>query len=129
MRDLNYITVGTKIKERRKAVGRTQEFLANALDVNASHICNIEAGRSSPSLTALVNIANALECSVDYFIDAEYHYQINDDKKDNIENCEIIEDNIDKQILRYLRYCDYDTKYKIYEIMKILSGYDLHDDK
>lgn len=84
MRDLNYITVGTKIKERRKAVGRTQEFLANALDVNASHICNIEAGRSSPSLTALVNIANALECSVDYFIDAEYHYQINDDKKDNI---------------------------------------------
>ena len=119
MRDLNYITVGTKIKERRKAVGRTQEFLANALDVNAIHICNIEAGRSSPSLTALVNIANALECSVDYFIDAEYHYQINDDKKDNI----------DKQILRYLRYCDYDTKYKIYEIMKILSGYDLHDDK
>ena len=117
MKDLNYITIGTKIKERRKAVGKTQEFLANFLDVNASHICNIEAGRSSPSLTALINIANSLECSVDYFIDAEYYYQVNLDEKDNI----------DKKIIRHLRYCDYDTKYKLYEIMKILSGYDLHD--
>lgn len=117
MKDLNYITIGTKIKERRKSLRRTQEFLANALDVNASHICNIEAGRSSPSLTALINIANALECSVDYFIDAEYHYPIDLMEKDNI----------DKQIMRYLQYCDYDTKYKIYEIMKVLTGYDLQD--
>ena len=117
MKDLNYITIGTKIKERRKAVGRTQEFLANALDVNASHICNIEAGRSSPSLTALINIANALECSVDYFIDAEYYYQLEHAEKDNI----------DKQIMRHLQYCDYDTKYKIYEIMKVLTVYDLHE--
>lgn len=113
MKDLNYIAIGTKIKERRKAVGKTQEFLANALDVNPSHICNIEAGRSSPSLTALINIANALECSVDYFIDAEYHYQVEDVEKDNI----------DKQIIRYLNYCDYDTKYKLYEIMKVLNNY------
>ena len=119
MKDLNYIAIGTKIKERRKAVSKTQEFLANALDVNASHICNIEAGRSSPSLTALINIANALECSVDYFIDGEYHYQAEDAAKDNI----------DKKILRHLRYCDFDTKLKLYEIMKILSGYDLHNDK
>lgn len=118
MKDLNYITIGTKIKERRKAVGRTQEYLGNFLDVNASHICNIEAGRSSPSLTALVNIANALECSIDYFIDSEYYYQIDDTEKDNI----------DKKIMRYLRYCDYDTKYKLYEIMKVLNGYDLHDE-
>lgn len=118
MKELNYITIGTKIKERRKAVGKTQEFLANALDVNASHICNIEAGRSSPSLTALINIANALECSVDYFIDAEYYYQLESAEKDNIE----------KKIQRYLRYCDSDTKYKIYEIVKILSGYDMKDE-
>lgn len=113
MKELNYITIGTKIKERRKAVGKTQEYLANALDVNPSHICNIEAGRSSPSLTALINIANALECSVDYFIDAEYHYQPENTEKDNI----------DKQITRYLNFCDCDTKYKVYEIMKILNGY------
>lgn len=117
MKDLNYIAIGTKIKERRKAVGKTQEYLANVLDVNASHICNIEAGRSSPSLTILINIANILECSVDYFIDAEYLYQSEHTEKDNI----------DKQIIRYLRYCDYDTKYKMYEIMKILSGYDLKE--
>lgn len=113
MQELNYIVIGTKIKERRKAMGKTQEYISNILDVNPSHICNIEAGRSSPSLTALINIANALECSVDYFIDAEYHYQVEDEEKDNI----------DKQIIRYLNYCDYDTKYKLYEIMKVLNNY------
>lgn len=117
MKDLNYIIIGTKIKERRKAVGKTQEYLANALDVNASHICNIEAGRSSPSLTALVNIANALECSVDYFIDGEYHYQTATNELDNI----------DRQIMRMLRYCNYDTKHKIYEIVKILSECDIRE--
>lgn len=117
MKDLNYITIGTKIKERRKAVGKTQEYLANSLDVNPSHICNIEAGRSSPSLTALVNIANALECSVDYFIDGEYLHEAEVAEKDNI----------DRQIMRLLRYCDYDTKHKMYAITKILSGYDMSE--
>ena len=68
MTDLDFKAIGLKIKERRKAVGITQEYIANALEVNPSHISNIENGRANPSLTALVKIANILECSVDYFI-------------------------------------------------------------
>ena len=71
MADLDFKEIGLKIKERRKAVGITQEYIANVLEVNPSHISNIENGRANPSLTALVKIANILECSVDYFISGE----------------------------------------------------------
>ena len=76
MTDLDFKEIGLKIKERRKAVGVTQEHIANELEVNTSHISNIECGRDNPSLTALVKIANILECSVDFFISGEYTYKI-----------------------------------------------------
>ena len=73
---MDFITIGRKIKSRRKAVGITQETVAGILDVNASHICNIECGRAHPSLTVLVKIANILQCSVDCFLNEEYTYKI-----------------------------------------------------
>ena len=68
MSDLNFKVIGQKIKERRQSIGITQESIANYLEVNQSHISNIECGRAIPSLFALIQIANILECSVDYFI-------------------------------------------------------------
>lgn len=68
MTDLDFKAIGLRIKERRQQLGITQEYIANTLDVNPSHISNIECGRANPSLTALVKIANILQCSVDVFI-------------------------------------------------------------
>ena len=62
MNDLDFKAIGLKIKERRKSLGITQESIANALDVNPSHISNIECGRANPSLTTLIKIANLLQC-------------------------------------------------------------------
>ena len=67
MTDLDFAEIGSKIKERRLSLKMTQDFIANKLDVNPSHISNVECGRANPSLTALVKIANTLECSVDFF--------------------------------------------------------------
>ena len=74
MTDLDFKTIGQKIKERRISLGLTQDYIANHLNVNPSHVSNIECGRANPSLTALVKIANLLECSVDYFLNGEYTY-------------------------------------------------------
>ena len=76
MTNLDFKAIGLKIKERRQMQGITQEYIANLLDVNPSHISNIECGRANPSLTALVKIANILQCSIDYFISGEYTYKI-----------------------------------------------------
>jgi transcriptional regulator with XRE-family HTH domain len=110
MTDLDFKAIGLKIRERRQAVGITQEAIANKLDVNPSHISNIECGRANPSLTALVKIANILQCSVDYFINGEYTYKINKDE----------EKNLDIQIMEKLRYCDTNKKIKVLKMIDLL---------
>lgn len=39
---LDYKAIGLKIKSRRKALGITQERVANKLGVNVTHVSNIE---------------------------------------------------------------------------------------
>lgn len=110
MDDLDFKLIGANIKKRRKALGITQEFIANSLDVNPSHISNIECGRANPSLTALVKIANILHCSVDYFISGEYTYQANTS----------IEDSLDDKIMNKLKFCDLDKKNRILKMIDLL---------
>lgn len=110
MTDLDFKEIGLKIKERRKAVGITQEYIANVLDVNPSHISNIECGRANPSLTALVKIANILHCGVDDFVSGEYTY-----KTDNE-----IETTLDDKIMDKLRFCDTDKKNRILKMIDLL---------
>ncbi|MGN0513219.1 MAG: helix-turn-helix domain-containing protein [Lachnospiraceae bacterium] len=110
MTDLDFKEIGLKIKERRKAVGVTQEHIANELEVNPSHISNIECGRANPSLTALVKIANILECSVDFFISGEYTYKIDKNK----------EKTLDDDIMDKLKYCDTDKKIKVLKMIDLL---------
>ncbi len=92
------------------SLGITQEFIANQLDVNPSHISNIECGRANPSLTALIKIANTLNCSVDYFISGEYTFERNESQTKSL----------DDTILDKLQYCDIDKKEKIIKIIDLL---------
>ncbi len=110
MADLDFKQIGLKIKERRQNQGLTQEFIANKLDVNPSHISNIEGGRAHPSLTALVKIANILQCSVDYFISGEYTYRV--DKGATM--------TLDSQIMGKLKYCDMDKKQRVLKMIDLL---------
>lgn len=110
MTDLDFCTIGRQIRKRRLECGITQETIANRLDVNPSHISNIENGRANPSLTALVRIANILECSVDFFIGHEYTYPKH--------SCS--EQIIDEKIAERLRLCDHTTKEKILKIIDLL---------
>ncbi len=112
MSDVNFKLIGEKIKRRRNSLGITQEYIANALDVNPSHISNIECGRANPSLTALIKIANILQCSVDTFIDEEYVY-----KYDNSDNT-----YIDDKIIKTLQLCSNEGKEKFLKILEIIES-------
>ncbi len=109
MLNLDFKKIGEKIKIRRKYLGITQEYIANELEVNPSHISNIECGRANPSLTVLVKIANILQCSVDYFIIHEYTF-----------TCPVSA-KIDIRISNSLKHCDDITKDKILQIIDILT--------
>lgn len=110
MTDLNFKAIGSKIKQRRQSLGITQEAIANQLDVNPSHISNIECGRANPSLTALVKIANILHCSVDRFICDEYTYHTDT----NLEN------SLDEKIMNKLKYSSDEKKMLVLKMLDIL---------
>ena len=73
MVELDFKSIGQKIKEVRNDRGLTQDNLAEKVTVNVSHVSNIETGKTKVSLTLLVSISNALNVTVDYLLGNEYH--------------------------------------------------------
>lgn len=73
MIELDFSVIGQRIKEVRSECNLTQEYIANMTGVNVSHISNIETNMVKVSLTLLVGICNALDCTLDYILQNEYH--------------------------------------------------------
>ena len=73
MQDLDFAFIGKRIREVRSGKHLTQEYLAETTGVNVSHISNIELNKVKVSLTLLVQICNALDVSMDYLLENEYH--------------------------------------------------------
>lgn len=62
--NLDYKAIGKRIKIARIRADLTQEKLAERVNLSTSHMSNIETGTTKVSLSAIVDIANALsvEC-------------------------------------------------------------------
>ena len=59
-----YKKLGKNIKKRRKALGLTQEELAEKINMSLNFVGKIEVAFSKPSLDTLIIIANALKTTV-----------------------------------------------------------------
>ena len=56
------------IREKRKQLGISQNELADACDIAQSTLCDIEMGRSKPSIDVAIKIAKELgEKNIDFF--------------------------------------------------------------
>uniref|UniRef100_UPI004057A577 helix-turn-helix domain-containing protein n=1 Tax=Agathobacter sp. TaxID=2021311 RepID=UPI004057A577 len=73
MNELDFALIGQRIKQVRSDKKLTQEYLANVTGVNVSHISNVETNKVKVSLTLLVGICNALDVTMDYLLENEYH--------------------------------------------------------
>ncbi|MEY8319948.1 helix-turn-helix transcriptional regulator [Lachnospiraceae bacterium 46-61] len=63
---LDYEQLGKRIKQVRKMKSLSQNALAEKAELTPNFIAKIEGNNTSISLKTLVNIANALEISIDY---------------------------------------------------------------
>lgn len=63
--EINYKAIGQRIKIARIKKGKTQESVADIIDITPPHMSNIETGKTKLSLPTLIAIANALSVSVD----------------------------------------------------------------
>ncbi len=62
---MDYVSLGRRIREKRRKKNITQTELASLTGISAVHISNIELGHTRASLSTLVSIANALGTSLD----------------------------------------------------------------
>ena len=63
--EINYQAIGLRIQKARKKKKLTQGELAEIVDVTATHISHIENGATKLGLPTIVDIANALDTTVD----------------------------------------------------------------
>ncbi len=106
MKTLDYDKIADRIRDIRLQRGLTQENLAEAADVNQSHINNVENHRSRLSLTALVNICRVMDVSVDYILGSAAGEP---------------EASIDLEILREAKRCDPKMKERLLTIIRALQ--------
>ena len=66
---LRHRIIGALLRQARTEAGRSQEDLANLLDVPVSRIPNYEFGKTEIPLLELETLAESLNVSLDYFMD------------------------------------------------------------
>ena len=106
MNTLNFANIGQKLRKVRISKNLTQEYVANMVDVNTSHISNIENNRVKVSLSTLVQICNALDTTVDYILADEYNHPSS---------------VIEQEILHEVQSCSLETQKQILKIVKALQ--------
>lgn len=65
---VDFKLIGTRIKSVRKEKGRTQEWLAEKIDVTVGYVSQIERGITKVNLETLGEIGAALETDISYFL-------------------------------------------------------------
>lgn len=62
------MTLGERIRGRRRVLGLTQSSLAQALGLTPQHISVIEQDKRVPSLSSLEKLARELGVTIDYLV-------------------------------------------------------------
>lgn len=63
--EINYIAIGKRIRKFREEKRMTQEWLAERSALTPAHFSHIETGNTKVSLPSLLQIANALDVTLD----------------------------------------------------------------
>ena len=113
MPTLDYYNIGRKIRKRRLSLEITQKVVANRLDTDPSHICNIECGRSGISLNTLILIANTLECSVDYFLSGEYTFH-------TVSDASMSERALYNRVCEKISECDFSKRERLLKLLNLI---------
>ena len=65
---IDYKSIGVRIKAARQQKHYTQDQVADMCDVSIQHISNIENNKTKVSLPLLIDIANALQVTLDQLV-------------------------------------------------------------
>lgn len=69
------MTLASNIKEARQIKNVSQEQLAEIIDVNQAFVSQLERGVRVPTVAVLEQIADALDCSLDYLVGRDTNHK------------------------------------------------------
>lgn len=61
---VDYAAIGRRIKKQRRELGRTQEWLAERLQVSVGYVSQVERGITRVNLDTLSEVAHHLDCGL-----------------------------------------------------------------
>jgi len=70
-KELNFKTIGDRIRKQREFLGYTRDYLAEQLSVSTNFCRDIEIGAKGMSIQTLAKISSILKLSVDYIMFGE----------------------------------------------------------
>jgi len=71
MKELNFLSIGNRIRKQREFLGYTRDRLAELIDVTPIFCRDIEIGSKGMSIQTLFKISQALKVSTDYILNGE----------------------------------------------------------
>ena len=74
------VTMGSRLKQRRKRLGLTQEELAEKVDVSVNHISAVENSKENLSINLLLKLCECLNTTPDYVLLGTSHSQSDPDR-------------------------------------------------
>ena len=89
--NIDYKSIGKRIKIARIKKDITQDKLSEEVGISPSHLSNIETGSTRLSLQTMVNLANALDVSIDALLsDSIIHAGavFRDEIQETLEDCD-----------------------------------------
>ncbi|MBO5450131.1 MAG: helix-turn-helix transcriptional regulator [Lachnospiraceae bacterium] len=102
---IDYEKLGNKIKSIRQSKNLTQDYIANAIGCNVSHVSNIENNHTKVSLNVLFSIADVLGVTMDYLL--------SDQLSDKNEVLEL-------EIMKCVKEMPIDQKEQVLRIIRVL---------
>ena len=103
---MDYYEIGQRIRKNRKALGLSQEELAEKINISTTHMSHIETGQTKVSLSLLLKLAYALDMDLNFFLmDTPYV------EKDRM---------IDSEIANKLSQCSPSTLLSVNKIIDVL---------
>ena len=117
-------TIGQRMRKERKALGLSQEKLAEIVGLSNYYIGQLERGERQMSLPALVEITNCLHVSLDYLVLGEYSYDSNHIKETHsIYNSNNNNNNNDIEIIDLINKCSLKELKLFIELIKTILPY------
>ena len=102
MQKEQFITMGRRIRLRRKELGLTQNKLAELLKVSNNHLSAIENGREKPSLEKFVILCELLKTTPDFLLLGILHSSnVSQNISDNLRPCDTEDIKLAEQIVEF----------------------------